>query len=128
MLNARSLNKLSQFTIAFILMIFCVMCIFPVLYVVAVSITPVNETLIAGVVLIPHSITFEAYRQILVGHGLGNAYQVTVLRTIAGTALNLLFTIVTAYPLSRKRLPGRSGFLLLIIFTMLFSGGLIPTY
>jgi putative aldouronate transport system permease protein len=48
--------------------------------------------------------------------------------TLVGTAVNLILTTLMAYPLSRKSLPGRSFFLLLIVFTMLFSGGIIPTY
>ncbi|MEK4237127.1 carbohydrate ABC transporter permease [Paenibacillus sp. FSL H7-0714] len=122
------MNKMNQTIIAVILFVFVLLCVLPVFYVIAVSLTPVTETLKRGVILIPYSITFDAYREILSGNGLGSAYQVTIIRTVLGTALNLFFTVITAYPLSRSKLPGRSGFLLYIVFTMLFSGGLIPTY
>jgi putative aldouronate transport system permease protein len=57
-----------------------------------------------------------------------DALWITVLITVLGTALNMAFTVLMAYPLSRKRLPARGAFLLMVVFTMLFSGGLIPTY
>ena len=52
----------------------------------------------------------------------------TLLVTVLGTTLNMVFSVVAAYVLSRKRLIGRKVFLSAILFTMLFSGGLIPTY
>jgi putative aldouronate transport system permease protein len=53
---------------------------------------------------------------------------VTLFITVVGTAVNMILTTLMAYPLSRRTLPGRSFFLLLIVLTMLFSGGLIPLY
>ncbi|ALS29531.1 ABC transporter permease [Paenibacillus sp. 32O-W] len=68
------------------------------------------------------------YRYVLQNAMFLNAFQVSVLVTVVGTALSLTMTTITAYPLSKPRLRGRKWFLLLFIFTMLFSGGLIPTY
>ncbi|GIQ64339.1 carbohydrate ABC transporter permease [Paenibacillus cisolokensis] len=68
------------------------------------------------------------YRYVLQNAMFLNAFQVSVLVTVVGTALSLAMTTITAYPLSKPRLRGRKWFLLLFIFTMLFSGGLIPTY
>lgn len=53
---------------------------------------------------------------------------ITVLVTTAGTTINMILTTLAAYPLSRRNLPGRTFFLLFIVITMLFNGGLIPTY
>ncbi|MDF2926629.1 MAG: transporter permease [Paenibacillaceae bacterium] len=104
-------------------------CIVPFFYVISVSLTPVTEVLRQnGLVLIPKRITFFAYEQLLTGETLANAYKVSLFRAVMGTSLNLLFTMITALPLSRKSLPGRNVFLLFIVFTMLFNGGIIPHY
>jgi putative aldouronate transport system permease protein len=103
--------------------------IFPLLYVVSVSITPFAEVLKnGGFILLPKSITFDAYDKLLTQSNIPRAFGVTIFITVVGTAANLLLTTLMAYPLSRKKLPGRGFFLLMVVFTMLFSGGLIPTY
>ncbi len=103
--------------------------LFPMLYVVSVSITPISEVLKnGGFMLIPKEITFTAYSKLIHESGMMDALGITILITVLGTALNMLFTVLMAYPLSRKRLPARSALLLMVVFTMLFGGGLIPTY
>lgn len=112
-----------------VLIVLTVLCLFPLLYVLVLSFTPEAEIVRRGIVLFPEKITLAAYKEMLgPGNGLLDAYRVTLFRTVVGSALCLFFTAITAYPLSRKYLPGRSAFLLYIVFTMLFSGGLIPTY
>lgn len=103
--------------------------LFPMLYVISVSITPISEVLKnGGFLLIPKEITFTAYSKLIHESGMMDALGITILITVLGTALNMVFTVLMAYPLSRKRLPARSAFLLMVVFTMLFGGGLIPTY
>lgn len=103
--------------------------IFPLLYVVSMSLTPYSEVVKnGGFVIIPRSLSFEAYNRIFADPALGRSMLVTVFVTVVGTAVNLLLTTVAAYPLSRRKLKGRSFFLLFIVITMLFNGGLIPTY
>lgn len=81
-----------------------------------------------GYIVIPRNVTFDAYRQLIKDPAIPRAFLVTVYITLVGTAVNLVLTTLMAYPLSRRSLPGRSFFLLLVVFTMLFSGGIIPTY
>ncbi|MCU6792300.1 carbohydrate ABC transporter permease [Paenibacillus sp. WQ 127069] len=122
-------EKVGRTAIYSILTVIALLTLFPFLYVVVISITPESEVIRRGLVLIPESVTFNAYKTVFgSGSGILPAYQITLFRTIVGTALNLLFTLLGAYVLSKKALPGRSGLLLFVIFTMLFSGGLIPTY
>jgi len=105
------------------------MAVFPVMYVVSVSLTPYSEVVRnGGYLVIPKSITFGAYEQLFSMSSIPTGFRVSIFVTVVGTAVNMVLTTLMAFPLSRRRLPGRSGFLLLIIFTMLFSGGLIPTY
>ncbi|TLS52633.1 carbohydrate ABC transporter permease [Paenibacillus antri] len=116
--------------VVYTILAFCALiAVFPLLYVVSVSITPFGEVLRnGGFILIPREITFTAYKTLLTGSNLPQAFKVTVIITVVGTAINLVLTGLMAYPLSRKLLPGRQFFLLMIVFTLIFSGGLIPTY
>ncbi|MFE0555064.1 MULTISPECIES: carbohydrate ABC transporter permease [Paenibacillus] len=117
-------------TIIYVILGLCgLIAILPILYVVSVSITPFGEVLRnGGFILFPKEITFSAYRTLLTESNIPKAFQITVLITVIGTAVNLVLTGLMAYPLSRRNLPGRNFFLLMIVFTLLFSGGLIPTY
>lgn len=103
--------------------------IFPLLYVIAVSLTPYAEVLKrGGFAIIPRRVTFEAYAAFLQDSKIPRAYGVTIFITVVGTLVNLVLTSLMAYPLSKKDLPYRNVFLLLVVFTLLFSGGIIPTY
>lgn len=116
-------EKVWQTAVYVMLILLSLLCVLPFLYVVAVSVTPESEVLRRGIVIIPESFTFLAYKEVFVSHGIWQAYKITLFRTIVGTALNVFFTVIAAYPLSKKYLPGRSPFLLFIVFTMMFSGG-----
>ncbi|MGI2296338.1 carbohydrate ABC transporter permease [Paenibacillus sp. GXUN7292] len=118
---AKSINYVVLFVIALV-------CLFPFYYVVVVSLTTETELIRKGIVWFPDQVTFDAYKRLFSGAALIKAYQITLFRTIIGTTLGLVVTFITAYPLSRKMLPGRSIFMFYIVFTMLFNGGLIPTY
>lgn len=122
-------EKIGQSLIYAILILISIVTLFPFIYVLMLSITPETEAINKGIVLIPDQVTAAAYKTVFSkGFGLIGAYEVTLFRTLAGTLLSLLFTLLAAYTLSKKKLPGRSGLLLFVIFTMLFSGGLVPTY
>ncbi len=112
-----------------LLTLFGLAALFPMLYVVSVSITPYTEVMKnGGFIIIPRSITFAAYEELFRHPYILDAFKVTVFITVVGTAINLMLTILMAYPLSRKTMPGRNIVLMLIVFTLLFSGGIIPTY
>ncbi|NOU70994.1 ABC transporter permease subunit [Paenibacillus sp. LMG 31458] len=115
--------------VVMLLAIVGLLCVVPLLYVVSVSVTPYAEVLKnGGYILFPKQFTFTAYLKIWETAGILRSLQITVFVTIVGTAINLILTLLLAYPLSRKGMPYRNWFLLMIVFTMLFSGGTIPTY
>lgn len=88
-----------------------------------------EEAVVSGIVgLLPVSFQLGTYRFVLQDAAFLDALGTSVTLTLVGTACSLLLTTLTAYPLSKPRLAGRKWLLLLFIFTMLFSGGLIPTY
>ncbi len=104
-------------------------CLLPILFVISYSLTPMAEMLRnGGFVLIPKQITFSAYGEMLKDPNLMNALKISATITVGGTFLNLVTTLMLAYPLSRDYLPGRKVFIQLIVFTMIFSAGTIPTY
>ncbi|WP_168121224.1 carbohydrate ABC transporter permease [Paenibacillus sp. HB172176] len=112
-----------------ILLVVGLLTLLPFMYVISVSLTPYSEVVRnGGFVLIPQHFTMDAYRQLFDRPVIPRAFSVTLFLSIAGTALNLMLTLLMAYPLSRKKLPGRTSLLLFVVFTMLFNGGLIPTY
>ena len=77
---------------------------------------------------LPKNVTFEGYQRIFEETRIWVGYKNTILYTVVGTAVSILFTIPAAYALSRKDLKGRNFLMLFFVFTMFFSGGLIPTY
>ncbi len=112
-----------------ILTVFGLVTLFPFYYVIVMSMTPLKEIISSGgFVLLPKQWTLEAYRIIFSSPTIPQALKITVIVTVLGTTLSLLLTILAAYPLSKTYIPGRNGILLAIVFTMLFSGGLIPLY
>lgn len=122
-------EKVADTVIAIILVLIGLICVIPLLYVFSVSLTPMSEVLKSGgLIIFPKHITFSAYAELFRQDYIPRSFFVTLFITVVGTAVNLILTILLAYPLSRRNLPGRSGFLLFIVFTMLFSGGMIPTY
>lgn len=103
--------------------------VFPLMFVVSMSLTPYSEVLRnGGFIVFPRSITFDGYTQVLTDQLIPRAFLVTVFITAAGTAISLILSVLLAYPMSKKRLPLRSVFIFMVVFTMLFNGGVIPTY
>ena len=111
-----------------ILLIFCTTILYPVLYVLSVSLSDSGSVMRGEITFYPKGINFRAYTYMLQYNLIGSGYQNSLFILIVGTAINLVMTCLTAYALARKTLIGRRLFMLLIIFTMLFNGGLIPNY
>ena len=93
------------------------------------SLTAEDVLLTKGYGFFPQQFSLEAYSYIFKsGDKILSAYGHTILYTVVGTFVNVLITALFAYPLSLKNLPGRRGWNFYVFFTMLFSGGLIPSY
>lgn len=101
----------------------------PFLYVISMSFTSDTALGTTGVKLIPSEFSLDAYLYLFRNaESLLRAYGVTVFVTVVGTFLGTMLAIFFAYPLSKKTLPGRNGIMLYILFSMMFSGGIIPFY
>ena len=112
------------------LMIFLVICVLAPFFLMLMSSLTDEQTLIAnGYSFFPEKFSIYAYKYLIVQSGsVARGYMISILITAVGTVSNLLITILFAYPLSRRELPGRNIFAFYLFFTMLFSGGLVPAY
>lgn len=102
--------------------------LFPFLYVLAVSLSPMEQVMRGGLILWPEKFTWDSYSMIFSNSHFMQALWMTISITVVGTITNLALTVLMAYPLSKTRLKGRRIILFLVLFTMLFSGGMIPGY
>jgi len=113
-------------------MVFLTICLlvvaYPLYFIVIASVSDPTAVYAGKVILWPARFTTEGYRRILDYASFFTGYRNTIVYTTVGTAVNVLITIPGAYALSRKDLPGRNIIMMGITFTMIFSGGLIPTY
>lgn len=108
--------------------VLCVSIIIPVLYVLACSFSSGFMVSTGQVTLWPKEFSLEGYRRVFNYKGIWRAYLNTIFYTASHTLLHLIIVILAAYPLAKKGLPHKKGFVLFFTITMLFSGGIIPTY
>lgn len=122
-------NKGFQVGAHIVMAILSLCCIFPFLLLIVSSITDEQELIRNGYTLFPKALSLNAYQYMFKSSNkIISAYGITILSTVVGTVCGLSMTILMAYPLSRRDLPGRNGLAFYVFFTMLFSGGLVPTY
>ncbi len=126
----KSMNPVTFWTVMnyVILSILVFVCFYPFLNVVAYSFSSNRAVMAGNVTFFPIEPQVHAYEEILKRGQIWVAMRVTTLVTIMGTGIGLIFTILAAYALSKKRLKGRAWISGLILFTMYFSGGIIPTF
>ena len=133
--SERVFNIINNIFMAFILIIM----IYPIVNQIAISLSSDSAILSGKVNLIPKGFTLVAYKDVLMDKSFVNAFKNTVLYTIAYTAIQIIFTMSFAYPLSKKNLKGRSMIMTILIFSFLHfasstaslmfgTGGLIPNY
>ena len=114
--------------IAIVMAVFVFSIVFPFWSMLVDSFSDVEFARRAGIKLWPINFSARAYREVFAKDVLGVAYFNTVFRTVVGTSILLVLTLGAAYGLSKNRLPGRRVLTMLFVFTMFFTGGLIPTY
>ncbi|MCQ6561464.1 carbohydrate ABC transporter permease [Paenibacillus mendelii] len=128
MYKSRS-ERTYQIVIHVLVILIVISAVFPLLYVLGMSLTGQVEMMKRNYfVIIPHEPTFAAYERILVSPLIWKSFGISVFRSAIGTGLMLLLTVVGAYVLSVRTLPGRNIMLFLVVATILFNAGLIPTY
>ncbi|GAA4828381.1 carbohydrate ABC transporter permease [Paenibacillus vulneris] len=121
-------EKLYHGITGIVLFIAAVSCLLPMLHVLAVSLSSPHAVTSGIVTLWPRGWTLESYTLLFRGSKIITALKNSITITAIGVVLSMAFTIMAAYPLSRSYFYCRRFFTMAAIFTMLFSGGLIPTY
>lgn len=112
-----------------IIMTFIVaICLYPFLYTLAISLSNRDAVLLSKVFIIPVGFNLDSYNTIIHYPLFWSGYLNTIIYTSLGTLIAMIMTIMCAYPLSKKDLFGRSVIMKFIVFTMFFSGGLVPYY
>jgi putative aldouronate transport system permease protein len=111
-----------------LLAIVSLIVLYPLVFVLSASVSNPAFVLNGDMWLLPKDITWKGYSKVLENKELLNSYGNTIFYTAAGTAINLVMTVMAAYPLSRRDFAGRNLIMGLMVFTMFFSGGLIPSY
>ncbi|MDF2960790.1 MAG: transporter permease [Paenibacillus sp.] len=112
----------------FFLAILAVVMIFPFWNVLVSSLTAPHLVLEGGIMFWPKQITWVAYETIFNTSNFIKVFQNTVFITVAGTFISMLLSVMLAYPLSKKRLAGAQFMVFTVFFTMMFNGGIIPSY
>ena len=111
-----------------IMALLVVIFLWPLIFVVSASVSDPSAVLLGKVWLLPVGFNLDGYKAILDYKNIWIGYRNTLIYTVLGTLLNLAMTVCAAYPLSRKDFVPRNFFMGMFMFTMYFSGGLIPTY
>ena len=126
----RAINKfrISDAVIMIVLVLLCLTCILPFIHLLAKSISGNSYVLSKQVAFIPKGITFAAYVSIFKDGSMVRSMVYSIIVTLIFTVLGMLVCTCAAYPLSKKRLKGRTVLTYLLMFPMYFSAGLIPTY
>lgn len=123
----KQITLFDVFNVTF-MVLFMIICIYPVIYVLAGSFNQGADYAAGGIYFLPRVFTFENYMVVFNNKGLWQGYFVTIARTVIGTLSALVFTSIVAYAMSRPNLRFKKGFYWINIFTMFFGGGLIPYF
>jgi len=110
------------------LTIVALLVIYPLVFVLSASFSNPENVISGEMWLWPKEFTLDAYEKVFQNKDIINGFINTLKYTVFGTILNVIMTILAAYPLSRRDLKGRGFIMAFIVFTIFFSGGLIPTY
>lgn len=125
-----SLKKISPFNVinTLFMLLICFACVYPIWYVLVNSFNDATDALQGGIYWWPREFSIRNYTKVFEDSKVLQAFKITILKTLLGTTLNVFFTAMVAYPLSKSRLIGRKVYMTMGIITMFFSGGLIPTF
>ncbi|MGI6671506.1 MAG: carbohydrate ABC transporter permease [Christensenellales bacterium] len=102
--------------------------LYPLIYIISASFSSASAVSTGKVILWPVDPSIEGYKKVFADSAIWTSYANTIFYTVVGTFINVAITLFCAYPLARKGLPHKGFFTFLFSFTMMFSGGMIPSY
>ena len=121
-------DRILYFVVYTVIILFLLVILYPIIFIISASFSEGSEVQLGRVYLWPVKPTLEGYRAVFSHRNIMTGYRNTILYTLGGTLINVVVTVLCAYPLSRRDMPMRGLFVFLFVFTMFFGGGLIPTY
>ena len=117
------------YAVAYTIIALLTLCVlYPLIYILSSSFSSARAVSSGKVLLWPVEFSLDGYNQVFAYKRVWVGYRNTIFYTVAGTMINLAVTLLCAYPLARKGLWGRKVLVFLFTFTMMFGGGMIPTY
>ena len=114
--------------VAIFLAIMGILVLYPIVYVVSASFSSPEAVISGDVVLFPVDLSMAGYKAVFRNNKVLIGFRNSLFYTVVGSLINMVMTLLAAYPLSRKDMPGCNGIMMLFTFTMIFSGGMIPNY
>lgn len=126
--NSNIPDKIFGASVIILSILIFIIIAYPLWFIVIASISNSNLVNLGQVTFLPKDIRFYGYQQILEDSRIWKGYANTILYVVAGTALNMVVTMPAAYALSRRNFKARNAVMLYFVFTMFFSGGLVPLY
>ena len=127
-MNSTTGERIFYFMNGLLLLLLGLSCVLPLLHIAAMSLSDKHSIASGAVSFWPVNFDVSAYHALIAETPVLRSFRNSLTITVVGTVLNMAFTILAAYPLSKTYFIGRSFFSFLIIFTMLFSAGIIPMY
>ena len=128
MIKSKSFKRY-QLLLHIIMIVLALIVLLPILLLLSSSLTSERSLIVNGYSFFPKEFSLEAYKYMWNNRQtILTSYRNTIIATAVGTTANVLLTATMAYPLSLKKLPGRNVLSFLVLFTMLFNGGLVPSY
>ena len=126
-------KKITQDTIVYfinyiLLTVLLVVVLYPLIYIISCSFSSGDALMSGRVKLFPVDLTLQSYKAVFKYQSIWTGYRNSIIYAIVGTLISMVLTLFAAYPLSRDDFRGKKIFTVIILFTMMFSGGLIPTY
>lgn len=130
MLKSSSFRHIGIFEVcnALFMLAVCFITLYPMWFVLINSLNAPEQALLGTVNWFPKEMSLASYSVVFNDKTLMNGFFITTMRTVIGTATHVLFTAIVAYGMSKTHLMGRKVYLKIALITMLFSGGLIPTF
>ena len=121
-------DKASDIVLVILTALIMLIIAYPLYYVIVASVSDPYDVYAGKTFLLPSQFTLEGYKMVFKNSSLFNGFLHSILYTVIGTLFSVAMVYLTAFPLSRKNLPGRKWISIFFIITMYFGGGLIPTY
>ena len=126
--NSNIPDKIFGASVIILSILIFIIIAYPLWFIVIASISNSNLVNLGQVTFLPKDIRFYGYQQIMEDSRIWKGYANTILYVVAGTALNMVVTMPAAYALSRRNFKARNAVMLYFVFTMFFSGGMVPLY